>query len=623
MIRTRDEMKQYALDVCIPMLEAAAERRLSGRPSTVVDTIGYVPTLLEELFRPFWGIAPILLEEDVYLSIRGKRILLGNWLREVLVSGIDPKNLLNWDQFRDSVGGHRFDFQNITELCGLLVGMYFARKKTWDFLNAAEQRMVADYIAKASIGLCKQSAENNHIWFPILCLTILERFGYAYPEAEKLIQDGLDKLDAMYIGGGWYSDGPFGRIDYYEAWSMHSYPLLWCLIASPDFPDYAKRKNVFLARTGEFLEDYAKLFDSDGSYPPWGRSLSYRFAAVCIFPLAVLNGVDFDPALAGEITRRNISFFRERMLSPENGILPPGYLYESPALVESYTSSGGSYWAAKSFLCLLIPSEHRFWERASLPSDQADYLFSPSDERLNFIVGHAQDAGVTVYNNHFQYYQFNRYCNPFNDMASMYDKFAYNSLAGFALSTHDCVSCDNMICLSTPDGSMTSHRWGFTDLGRKHGWLVSEHTPFSNDESTVVRSYVRPLSKGWHARVHLVTLSRSYRVCEGGFSIGLWDDFRRFDSGEEGVLLTGSGLKSAMKTVSDVSFDYTEMQPQPGMHLSAPFAAYPAFRTGILSKGTYVFASVFGIHRSQAETVFPQLALDGKRLILDGESLEW
>ena len=617
MIRTREEMKKYALEVCVPMLEAAAERRLSKRPSTVVDTIGYIPTLLEEMFRPFWGLAPILREEDVCLNIRGEKVRVGDWLREVLVSGIDPESPFWWDRFRESVGGHMFDFQNITEIAGLLVGMYFSRENTWDLMTPDERKMVADYIAKASIGLCVHTAENNHIWFPLLCLAVLERFGFEYPETEKLMNEGLDRLDTMYVGGGWYSDGPFGRIDYYEAWSMHSYPLLWCLIADPEKYGFAERRAGYLERTREFLADYMRFFDEDGAYPPFGRSLAYRFAAVAVFPLAVLAGVDFDAALAGEATMRNINYFRDHMLMPESGIIPPGFMYESPALVENYTSSGGAYWCAKSFMCLMLGEDHDFWKGAKLPSDENNYLFGPSDERLNFMVSHEKGSGVTVYNNHFQYYQFGRYCNPFNDMAGYYDKFAYNSLAGFGISTRDNTSRDSMISLSTKDGSMTSHRWGFTDLGRCDGWMVSEHTPFSNDPGTLIRTWMKPFGS-FHVRVHRVTLSREYSVSEGGFAIGLWDDFRESEKTGQGFVIRSHELESCISTAANVSFGYTEMRPQPGMHLMAPYAAYPAYRTGMLEAGTYLFASVIGIHKVGQGQKLPGISIDGDEILLDG-----
>ena len=617
MLKTRDDIKKYALSVCIPMLEMAAERRLSRRPCEVVDTIGYTPTCLEELFRPFWGITPLLRDgEPIYLRIRGESVELGEWLRELLVSGTNPQSEYSWDKNRESVGIHNFHFQNLTEIAGLLVGMYFAREQSWERLSASEQKQVADWIIDGAVQLCEHIAGNNHIWFPLLCLVVLKRFGYNCPDYDRYMHEGMDKLDSMYIGGGWYSDGDFGRIDYYEAWSMHAYPLLWCLIEDERTEGYAERRAKYIERTGLFLRDYIKFFDSDGAYPPFGRSLSYRFAAVCVFPLAVLCGVNFDERLAGRVTLRNISWFRDHMLIGDDGIIPPGYLYNSPALVENYTSSGGAYWAAKSFLCLLLDEERDFWkpDEVRLPSEQGSYTMRPSDERLNFTVASTRESGVTIYNNHFQYYQHGRYCNPFNDMAGYYDKFAYNSRSGFGLSTRDNTSSDNMISLSTADGSMASHRWGFSDLGIEDGFMVSEHTPFSNDPETVIRTYMRVLDDGWHLRIHRVKLSRQYIVSEGGLSIGLWDDFREVGRDGDIFYIRSRELVSRMATVSTVGFGYSERRPQPGMQLYAPFAAYPCYSTRLLDAGEYIFASVFAIHAAGYEAVTPCISLDKDRI---------
>ena len=73
MLKTRNDVIVYAKKICISMLEVAAERRLSHRPCEVVDTIGYVPSQMEELFRPFWGIAPILRDcEKLFVIEHGK-----------------------------------------------------------------------------------------------------------------------------------------------------------------------------------------------------------------------------------------------------------------------------------------------------------------------------------------------------------------------------------------------------------------------------------------------------------------------------------------------------------------------------------------------------------------------
>ncbi len=595
MIYTRQEMKKYALSVCLPMLEKAAERRLSHRPCEVVDTVGYIPTHLEEMFRPFWGITPILREEELYLTVRGKRLTVGEWLREVLVSATDPQSTYYWNTNRDHAGAYMFDFQNMTEVAGLLVGCFFARERTWDVMSEKEQKQVADYIISSCATQCERIPGNNHIWFPLLCLLVLRKFGFDHPDNDRWFAEGLSKLDGMYIGGGWYSDGAFGRIDYYEAWSMHSYPLLWCLIEDESCPDYAARRKLYLERTTEFLRDYIYFFDINGAHPPFGRSLSYRFAASCVFPLAVLAGAEIDPALAGEITRRNVSYFADHCLLGEDNILPPGYLYNAPALIASYTSSGGPYWAAKTFLCLLLPEDHPFWQGSTLPIDKEAYCIKPSDVRLNFAVSGDRHSGVTVYNNHFQCYQNGRYCNAFNDMASCYHKFCYNSRAGFALATRDCTASDNMISLLTRDGSMTSHRWGFTDLGCRDGWMVSEQIPFANDPETVIRTYLLPLEGSLHVRVHRVTLSREYAIREGGFSLGLWDDYRESKHQDDVFLLWNRTHVSILSAHASVPFCYGVERPQPGMHLLAPYAVYPAYSTALLSEGTYWFAATFGI----------------------------
>lgn len=200
-------------------------------------------------------------------------------------------------------------------------------------------------------------------------------------------------------------------------------------------------------------------------------------------------------------------------------------------------------------------------------------------------------------------------------------KFAYNSLSGLGISTRDNTSRDSMISLSTKDGSMNSHRWGFTDLGCEDGWMVSEHVPFSNDTETLIRTWMKPLGN-FHIRVHRVTLSREYSVSEGGFSIGIWDDYRESKSTEHGFQVSSNELESSISTVSNVSFKYTEMRPQPGMHLLAPFAVYPAYRTDVLEAGTYIFASVFKINKAGKGEELPTISLHGDgEVFLNGKRL--
>ncbi len=610
----RKEIRQYALDICLPMLELAAERRQSCRSYEVADYLGYTSTMLEECLRPFWGLAPILCDTELYINVSGERVAVGEWLRRVLVEGTDPQNELWFDKYRDCNGGYWHDFQNVTELAGALVACFFARKATWDLFTAAEQKQVADYIANASIPLCEHAASNNHIWFPLFCLLILKKLGYTYPRTDELIEDGLERLEKMYVGNGWYCDGAFGRVDYYVAWSMHAYPMLWCLIEDESYPRYEERRTLYLERVNEFLTDYSYFFDSNGAHAPFGRSLTYRFAASCVFPLAILAGASFDPKLAGEITRRNIKYFKENTRVGKDNILPPGYLYNAPAFVEYYTSSGGAYWAAKTFMCLLLPEGHEFWKDASLPIDKNGYIISPKESRLNIAVAGDRASGVTVYNNVFQYQKNGAYANRFNDMAAYYGKFCYNSRAGFAVSSRDLTASDSMLSLITRDGSMISHRWSFVDLGREGDVMISEHTPFSNDPETTVKTWMLPLDGSLNVRIHRVRLSREYALREGGYAIGLWSDYREC-SEESGIFsIRNETQMSIVKTVATTDFKYVNKQPQPGMFSSAPLAVYPAFDTDVLGAGEYIFASAFAVFDVGADYELPSITIEGGRV---------
>ena len=528
MLKTRDDVKQYAVRICVSMLGRTANRRAAGIRPQVIDQLGYVPTFLEEFCRPIWGLSAVLreMEGDFTLMIQGCPVPLCQWVRETLIQGVTPGSPGSWDTDRACIGEHFFAFQNLTELAGLLMGMVFAREKLWDPIPQAEQKRIADWVYACCEGECAHMAGNNHVWFPLFCLLALKRLGHVYPQTDAFLLAGMEKLESMYINQGWYQDGDFGRFDYYAAWSMHTYPLMWCLLEDASFPDAALWREKYLRRTEQFLPHYLHWFDADGAHVAFGRSLAYRFAASCVFPLAVLCGCRFDPGLAREVTLRNITYFQENAVH-EADVLPPGYLYNAPGLVENYTSDGGAYWCAKTFLCLLMEPEHPFWiaPAGRLPIEQGAYLVRPAVEKIRLAVGGTLDSGVTLYNNVCQYYQFGRYCTPFNDMAGYYNKFAYNSRAGFALSTRDRTSCDSMISLSTADESMHSHRWGFTDLGEKSGAMLSVHTPFSNDPGSFIVTALLPMGKGFHARLHRVVLSQPYRVTEGGFSVGQWDDF--------------------------------------------------------------------------------------------------
>lgn len=595
-VKTRDELKKYAMELCIPLMERTARRRLNHAKTLVNDSAGYTITFLEAFCRPLWGIGPILAEDGpYYLDMGDQKLEVSQWIRQVLLDGVTAGNEFSWDRHRGCISPSLYANQVKTELSGLMLGIFLARKKLWEPFSEDERNRIADWVYNVNLQAYAQVWDCNHIWFVMLNLTILKRLGFTYPETDDIISSGLDRLDRMYIGSGFYQDGKFGRFDYYNPWAMHTYPLLWIMLADKTFPGYSERKNLYRARAEEFLPYFSHFFEETGCHIPFGRSLAYRFAASCIFPMSIYSGCRFSSGLARCITLKNVSYFQENAIL-DQGILPPGFLYEAPQVVENYTSDGGAYWCAKAFLALLLPKEHPFWSAPDekLPAEISPFFADTGSPHIHMPVAGEPGNGVVLYNNTAHYFQDNLKTQFFLDMAGFYSKFAYHSRAGFGISTRDSVSYDGMISLATQDCSMESHRFGFEDLGVRNGFYRSRHTPFANDQSTEIITWLLPLPHGVHVRAHLVKLSQPYRVREGGFTVPMPDDFKEVSTAEDSVSVSSASYRSILRSYDNIAKKLDVKAVHSGMHLLEPAAFYPGYETETLEPGIYLFTCACG-----------------------------
>ena len=170
-----------------------------------------------------------------------------------------------------------------------------------------------------------------------------------------------------------------------------------------------------------------------------------------------------------------------------------------------------------------------------------------------------------------------------------------------------------MISLYTPDGRMVSHRKKIEDNHIRDGLMISTHTPFSNDAATKIKTYLLPLKNGWHLRVHKVSLSQPYIVCEGGYSVGIRDDgFKTFENS-----VVYGNIKSQIIVKSEVETKYDIHRIHPGMHLLQPQAMYPVYKTEILPKGEYIFATLVCFTTDGREHTMPDVKIDGENISLN------
>lgn len=590
MLTNREQLLDCAQTMYQALLTKAAQRHYDNTIYTQVDRVGVECTKLEELFRPMWGLAPVLKERDIQITLGEERLPVARFYQNLMIEGTDPESPRRFDKNVSDYDREFFANQAITEIAGYLTCVFFAREILWDPMTKAQRDQIARWIEKWAVYAVKHSWPNNHYWYPIICIEILKHLGYDVHQADREMQIGFDVLDSLYIDKGWYSDGEFGRFDYYEAWAHHCYTLLYILIGDKTRPDYPRRAEAYRRRSEEFLRFFAHYFDSDGGMAAYGRSICYRFAAVSAYGLAAAVDCDMDYGLAKRLILRNISYFFDNSIIPADGVLPDGYLYDAYSFVENYTSEGSNCCYTEGFLALLCGEDSKLWqaEESPMPIERGTYRLACPVEGIGLVLcGDDRKNGVTLYNNSVHYYQEPFFTKRFNDMAAYYGKFAYNSRSGYSIGSRDQVSSENMISLYTPDGTMASHRQKIHTVKTTPQHMISWHIPFANDPATCITTHVLPLEDGYHVRIHKVELSQPYVVVEGGFSVGVEDD----------DFLAGAGIVRRGKQVSTIAVSGTvtgelgNEAAHPGMHLLKPRSLYPCWRTGVLEPGTYVFAT--------------------------------
>ena len=71
MLKSRQELLDCAQRMYEAQLTKAANRYYTDAVYTQLDRAGLECTKLEELFRPMWGLAPVLKERKILLNIQG------------------------------------------------------------------------------------------------------------------------------------------------------------------------------------------------------------------------------------------------------------------------------------------------------------------------------------------------------------------------------------------------------------------------------------------------------------------------------------------------------------------------------------------------------------------------
>lgn len=457
---------------------------------------------IEGFARMLWGAGPAIKDLDT------------DWQAEIkqgILDGTNPKSTDYWGDL------HNRD-QRMVEMPPIALALLHQNQYLWQQYTATEQQRIANWFRQIFEHNC---SDGNWQFFKVLIYQVLKQLGMSVSnEAQVDVQMALEKIENCYRADGWYQDSERGRMDYYTPFAFQYYGILYSTLA-PDDPLSA----TFRKRAKAMAQQFIHFFAEDGANVPFGRSLTYRYAAVA-FWVAMIYG-NIWPEKTGVmkgIINRNIQWWFKRPIFNESHLLTLGYGYEQLLMTEPYNSPTSPYWSNKIFLLLALPEEHSYWqsEAEAFPSVEKTKLLSEPHLLAMHEHGHSVllNAGQSGPNYHAL-------------TNEKYFKFAYSSQFGFSVPRENQLKeeavMDSMLGLQTLDTTMVANRHGqnivepgmfYTRNNVKNVLQTKDYiaSTWQVNEKMEVRTWLISW-EGWQIRIHHVIVSEPSLAYETGFAV--------------------------------------------------------------------------------------------------------
>jgi hypothetical protein len=356
---TRDT-RAYWVDVlgriADPVLTNLAERRLRERmPDAVAATA--TPerrryAALEAFGRLLTGIAPWLaLEADA--SVEGA---LRSHYAELARAGIDAATDPASPDFMNFTSGS----QPLVDAAFLAHAIVRAPRELHEKLPSSTRRnLITALVLTRTI----KPGFNNWLLFSAMVETALSVMGAEWDRMR--VDYAVRQHEQWYKGDGMYGDGPTFHWDYYNSYVIQ--PMLLDILGTlaPMTPEWKPLVDPVVLRAKRYAAIQERLISPEGTFPPIGRSLAYRFGAFQLLGQMALRR-QLPDAVSPAQVRSALSAVIGRMIEAPgtfdgNGWLTVGFAGRQPHIGETYISSGSVYLCAAGLLPLGLPATDPFW----------------------------------------------------------------------------------------------------------------------------------------------------------------------------------------------------------------------------------------------------------------------
>lgn len=310
-------------------------------------------TYMEAFGRLMAGLAPWLSLPDDNTSEGKQRKQLREWALKSYAHAVDPDSpdYLQWDK----------EGQALVDAAYVANSFLRAPKQLWEPLDEVTKKRYVEEFQKLR---WVDPPYTNWLLFSAMIETFLLSIDEQY-DAYR-IHSAIRKIEEWYVGDGWYADGTHFAFDYYNSYVIQPMyvEVLEVLVAKnrmvkQETLDIARKR---MQRYGLILE---RFISPEGSFPAFGRSMTYRMGA--FQPLALLSWrQELPEELSEGQVRSALTCVMKRMFEVkgnfnEKGFLQLGFAGHQPNLADWYTNNGSLYLTSLTFLPLGLPADHSFW----------------------------------------------------------------------------------------------------------------------------------------------------------------------------------------------------------------------------------------------------------------------
>ncbi|MDR6941459.1 DUF2264 domain-containing protein [Mucilaginibacter pocheonensis] len=193
-----------------------------------------------------------------------------------------------------------------------------------------------------------------------------------------------------YKGDGLYGDGANFHWDYYNSFVIQ--PMLLEVLQTLENADKNQKSTyeVALNRARRYAAIQERLISPEGTYPPIGRSLAYRFGAFQLLSKITLIKALPDNIKPQQVRSALYTVIKRQLEAPgtfdDKGWLQIGLYGHQPDIGEGYISTGSLYLCSEAFLILGLPPSDELWQKAD-----EDWTAKKVWKGLDVVTDHAGD----------------------------------------------------------------------------------------------------------------------------------------------------------------------------------------------------------------------------------------